>query len=104
MLMKASYKELDLVVAVLRNNPTLNVRLSGHTDFIGTDDYNLTLSRNRARSVADYLISKGIKPERIQSFGFGKTRPLVSEKTDEARMVNRRVEVRFTAREPADKF
>lgn len=103
-LMKSSYKELDLVVELLKSNPTFKVRLSGHTDFIGSDEYNLTLSRNRARSVADYFISKGIKPDRIQSFGFGKTRPIMLEKTDQARMINRRVEVRFTAQEPADKF
>lgn len=103
-LMKSSYKELDLVVELLKANPTFKVRLSGHTDFIGSDEYNLTLSRNRARSVADYFISKGIKSERIQSFGFGKARPIVFDKTDEARMINRRVEVRFTAQEPADKF
>lgn len=103
-LMKSSYKELDVVVELLRNNPTFNVRLSGHTDFIGSDEYNLNLSRNRARSVADYFISKGIRPERIQSFGFGKTRPIMVEKTDEARTINRRVEIRFTAEEPADKF
>lgn len=103
-LMKSSYKELDLVVELLNANPTFKVRLSGHTDFIGSDEYNLTLSRNRARSVADYFISKGIKPERIQSFGFGKARPIIFDKTDEARMINRRVEVRFTAQEPADKF
>ena len=104
MLLKSSFKELDLVVDILKTNPTFNVRLSGHTDFIGSDEYNLTLSRNRARSVADYFISKGIKPERIQSFGFGKTRAIVFGKTDEARMINRRVEIRFTAPEPVGKF
>lgn len=104
MLLKSSFRELDMVVDILKTNPTFNVRLSGHTDFIGSDEYNLTLSRNRARSVADYFISKGIKPERIQSFGFGKTRPIVFEKTDEARMINRRVEIRFTVPERVDKF
>ena len=73
----------------------MNIRLSGHTDFIGSDDYNLVLSRNRARSVADHFVSRGIQSQRIISYGFGKSRPIVLEKTDEARKINRRVEIRF---------
>lgn len=95
-LLKSSYPELDQVILILTDNPALHVRLAGHTDFVGSDDYNVTLSRNRARSVADYFISKGVKPERISSFGFGKARPITDEKTDEARSINRRVEIRFT--------
>jgi len=86
---------LDKVVDYLKDSPEINVRLSGHTDFIGSDDYNITLSRNRARSVADYFVSKGIQSQRIISYGFGKTRPIVLDKTDEARKINRRVEIRF---------
>lgn len=95
-LKKSSHEELNRVAEYLQANPSVVVRLSGHTDFIGTDDYNLTLSRNRARSVADYLISKGVHTSRIVSYGFGKSRPLVLDKTDEARTINRRVEIRFT--------
>ncbi len=94
--LNSSFKELDQVIGILSDNPAFHVRLAGHTDFVGSDDYNVNLSRNRARSVADYFISKGIKPERISSFGFGKSRPLIHEKTDEARSINRRVEIRFT--------
>lgn len=103
-LLKSSYKELDQVLEYLKANPNLDARLSGHTDFLGSDEYNITLSQNRARSVADYLISKGIKPARINSFGFGKTRPISIEKTDEARSINRRVEIRFVDGQPVDKF
>lgn len=103
-LLKSSHPELDQIVNILLENQAFNVRLSGHTDFVGSDDYNLLLSRNRARSVADYLIAKGIKPERISSFGFGKSRPLVNEQTEKARSLNRRVEIRFTEERPADKF
>jgi len=103
-LLNSSFKELDQVIGILSDNPAFHVRLAGHTDFVGSDDYNVTLSRNRARSVADYFISKGIKPERISSFGFGKSRPLVNEKTDEARSINRRVEIRFTEITPDRKF
>jgi|APTNR8051073442_1049403.scaffolds.fasta_scaffold00005_320 outer membrane protein OmpA-like peptidoglycan-associated protein len=94
-LLRSSFVELDKVVDYLKDSPEINVRLSGHTDFIGSDDYNITLSRNRARSVADYFVSKGIQSQRIISYGFGKTRPIVLDKTDEARKINRRVEIRF---------
>lgn len=103
-LLKSSYRELDQVIGILADNPALHVRLAGHTDFVGSDEYNLTLSRNRARSVADYFISKGVKPERISSFGFGKERPIIDEKTDAARSINRRVEIRFIEELPAGKF
>jgi OmpA-OmpF porin, OOP family len=92
---KSSNDELNKVVAYLHAHPEVHARLSGHTDFIGSDDYNLTLSRNRARSVADFLIAKGIQPQRVVSFGFGKSRPLSTEKTNDARAINRRVEIRF---------
>jgi OmpA-OmpF porin, OOP family len=94
-LLRSSHVELDRVVEYLKPRPEINIRLSGHTDFIGSDDYNLTLSRSRSRSVADYFISKGINPHRIVTYGFGKTRPIVLDKTDEARKINRRVEIRF---------
>jgi len=94
-LLRSSFVELDKVVEYLKQRPELNVRLSGHADFTGTDDYNLTLSRNRARSVADHFVLRGIPSQRIISYGFGKTRPIVQEKTEDARKINRRVEIRF---------
>jgi outer membrane protein OmpA-like peptidoglycan-associated protein len=94
-LLRSSFVELDKVVEYLKQRPEINVRLSGHTDFVGSDDYNLTLSRNRARSIADHFVLRGIQSQRIISYGFGKSRPIVLEKTDEARKMNRRVEIRF---------
>ena len=94
-LMRSSFVELDKVIEYLKVNAQVHVRLSGHTDFIGSEDYNTVLSRNRARSVVDYFISKGINPNRIISYGYGKSRPLVMDKTDEGRKINRRVEIRF---------
>ncbi len=94
-LMRSSFVELDKVVSYLFEHGDILVHLSGHTDFIGSDEYNLKLSRDRARSVADYLASKGIDATRIATYGFGKSRPLRPEKTDEARSINRRVEIRF---------
>lgn len=94
-LMRSSFAELDKVVSYLTAHKDVSVRLSGHTDFIGSDEYNLKLSRERSRSVADYLISKGISPARITTYGFGKSKPLRTDITDEARSINRRVEIRF---------
>jgi outer membrane protein OmpA-like peptidoglycan-associated protein len=94
-LLRSSFVELDKVVEYLKENPATHIRLSGHTDFIGSSDYNLTLSRNRARSVADYFVEKGVNSHRIVSYGFGKSRPIRLELTDEARQINRRVEIRF---------
>lgn len=94
-LLPVSFPELDRVVDILVSQPNWKAELSGHTDYIGTDDYNLELSRNRANSVRDYLITKGINPNRLTAHGYGKTKPLVKERDDAARMVNRRVEIRF---------
>jgi outer membrane protein OmpA-like peptidoglycan-associated protein len=95
----ASNDELAKVVAYLKAHPEVNVRVSGHTDFAGSDEYNLVLSRNRAKSVADFLIMRGIAEHRIVSYGFGKSRPLSSEITEAAATLNRRVELRFVPKE-----
>ncbi len=94
-LLPVSFPELDRVAEILRRQTEWRAELSGHTDYIGTDDYNLNLSRNRARSVRNYLISRGIESTRITAQGFGKQKPLSNEKDEAARTMNRRVEVRF---------
>jgi outer membrane protein OmpA-like peptidoglycan-associated protein len=79
----------------MKKNPKWKVQLSGYTDDQGTEEYNLNLSRSRAKSVGDYLLLKGITRERIQTLGFGKQKP-IQESTDEAsRAINRRVEAKF---------
>lgn len=95
----SSNDELNKVVAYLKANPWVNVRLSGHTDLVGSDEYNLTLSRNRTKSIADFFVAKGIEQGRVVSYGFGKSRPLSLEKTDEAQRINRRVEIRFVPKQ-----
>lgn len=90
-----SWAELDKVVSYLRNHPDLFVRLSGHTDEIGSKEYNRLLSINRAKSTASYLISNGISPSRISTFGYGERQPLVKDNTEKARSINRRVEIEF---------
>lgn len=94
-LMPVSITDLDKVIAYLRENPEISVRFSGHTDAAGDDEYNRLLSLNRAKSSAAYLISKGVDPWRISTFGYGESSPLVSGDTEEAYEINRRVEIEF---------
>ena len=95
----SSNDELAKVVAYMTAHPEVSVRVSGHTDFAGSDDYNLTLSRNRAKSVADFLIMRGVDEHRIVSYGFGKSRPLSLAHTEEAAKLNRRVELKFVPKQ-----
>ena len=87
-----SFVELDRVVKLLNDNPAIEIEMSAHTDSRGSDDYNIRLSDNRARSVMEYILSKGIAPSRIRSQGYGETRPVATNDTDEGRQLNRRVE------------
>jgi outer membrane protein OmpA-like peptidoglycan-associated protein len=83
------------VVTLLKENPAIEIEMSAHTDSRGSDDYNFKLSDNRARSVMDYILSKGIAPARIISQGYGETKPVVPNDTDENRQLNRRVEFKI---------
>ncbi len=83
---------LDKVVKVLKENPNLDVAIIGHTDDNGNSEYNLALSKARAKKVMDYLIAKGIDASRLQFDGYGEKLPLVPNVNDEARKKNRRVE------------
>ncbi|MDT3739465.1 MAG: OmpA family protein [Candidatus Kapabacteria bacterium] len=90
-----SIPELDRVAEFLKENPDIRIMLEGHTDDVGNADYNDKLSDNRAKSVKDYLIKNGIQEHRIQTIGYGLRKPLIKEKTDEARSTNRRVEMKI---------
>jgi outer membrane protein OmpA-like peptidoglycan-associated protein len=79
----------------LENNPEIKISIEGHTDDIGTQQYNDELSINRAKSVNNWLINKGINSARLSFTGFGKSRPIFSENDEEHRALNRRVEVRI---------
>lgn len=87
-----SFVELDRVVKLLSENPAIEIEMSAHTDSYGSDDYNFKLSDNRARSVMEYILSKGIAPNRIKSQGYGETKPVAPNDTPENRQLNRRVE------------
>lgn len=94
-LLRRSFGQLEEVVSVMNANADYRLRISGHTDDVGSDNYNLHLSRMRAKTVADYLIQSGISKERIESDGFGKRFPLLDGETEAVRKINRRVELTF---------
>jgi OmpA-OmpF porin, OOP family len=90
-----SFIELDRVVKLLQENPAIVIELSAHTDSRGADDYNMKLSDNRARSVMEYILSKGIAAERLSSHGYGETVPVATNDTDDGRQMNRRCEFKI---------
>lgn len=92
----ASFTELNKLVEVLKANPQFAIAIHGHTDNVGNKSYNLRLSENRAKAVANYLISKGIAESRITTAGYGNSQPIASNDTEEGRKKNRRVS--FTIR------
>lgn len=94
-LLETSYPELKKLVEIMQYHKTWRVVVSGHTDDVGSEKYNLELSINRATSVSDYLVGQGINPARISTQGFGKQSPLVKGTDEVARSTNRRVELRF---------
>jgi outer membrane protein OmpA-like peptidoglycan-associated protein len=87
-----SYPELDLVVAFLKENPRVRIELMGHTDGRGVHADNVKLSQERVNKVKEYLVSKGIESKRITGKGFGGSKPIASNDTEESRRMNRRVE------------
>lgn len=90
-----SFVELDRVVKLLSENPSIEIELSAHTDSKGSDEYNLRLSDSRAKSVMEYILSKGIAPGRVAAQGFGETKPVAENDTEENRQLNRRVEFKI---------
>ncbi len=88
-----SFPILNDVVEVLQQNPDIKkIRIEGHTDGIGSDAYNQKLSQKRAESVRQYLISKGVAPDRLEAVGFGKSKPVATNDTELGRAKNRRTE------------
>ena len=83
---------LDFVSNILIENPTLHINILGHTDNVGRAEFNMKLSNKRANAVMRYLIKKGAKPEQMKAFGYGETKPLVSNKTLAGKAQNRRIE------------
>jgi OOP family OmpA-OmpF porin len=78
---------------ILKDNPTIHVEVGGHTDSIGSDQYNQKLSERRAQTVADELVKDGISASRLTVRGYGKRKPIADNKTEAGRARNRRVEL-----------
>jgi outer membrane protein OmpA-like peptidoglycan-associated protein len=93
-LLPAGKKELDVLVDLLKKNPTVRISLEGHTDNSGTDKVNDPLSAKRAAAAEAYLISKGIDADRMDTAGFGSKVPVADNKTAAGKKLNRRVEVK----------
>lgn len=95
-----SFPLLDEVARVLVARPELGrIRVDGHTDDVGNDDYNLDLSRRRARAVSEYLVQHGVPAARLSSEGYGERCPVTTNETDEGRATNRRVDFILVERE-----
>jgi outer membrane protein OmpA-like peptidoglycan-associated protein len=90
-----SANELERLIKLLNDNPTLKIELGSHTDSKGSDDYNWKLSESRSKSVVDYLIGKGISTARLVAKGYGETKPIDTNDTDEGRQNNRRTEFKI---------
>ena len=95
---EVSFVELNRLVSLMNKNPQINFEIRGHTDNVGTDTYNLTLSKNRAQVVFDYLVSKGINPNRLKHQGYGAKHPIADNATEAGRALNRRTEFRIMGR------
>jgi len=98
-LLSESADELNRLSAYLERHPDYNIAITGHTDNFGTDAYNLNLSNNRARAVANYLVEKGINRQRITYRGAGSSEPVADNSTPYGRSQNRRVEFMVTEAE-----
>ena len=90
-----SFSELERLVTLLDDVPTLKIEISGHTDNIGTVSFNELLSQKRADAVVDYLLSKGVDKKRLLAKGYGQSNPVNSNDTDEGRAANRRTEFKI---------
>ncbi len=87
-----SFPELNRISQILVENPMFKMEISAHTDSVGSDDFNLKLSERRAKSIVDYVITKGVKSSNLIAKGYGEKRPIAPNSTEEGRALNRRVE------------
>lgn len=90
----ASQAELDKLIQLLTENPTVKIEIGGHTDNVGKPADNLALSNNRAKAVINYLATKNIPAARLIAKGYGETKPVADNKTEEGRALNRRTEMK----------
>ena len=88
------YTEIDRVAGVLSRYSETLIRVEGHTDSVGSEEYNMDLSFRRANSVRDLLVQRGVNISRIETVGFGETKPVATNATEAGRQLNRRVEIK----------
>jgi len=96
-LLNESLVELDLLVDILNKNPKIKIEIGGHTDDKGSNEYNKTLSKERAEAVSAYLIQNNIDTSRVSAIGYGETKPIVVNDSEENRDLNRRVEFKIVS-------
>ena len=89
------YTEIDRVAGIMQNYPQTLIRLEGHTDSLGSEEYNMDLSRRRALAVQDLLTQRGVGVHRIEIIGYGESTPVAGNDTENGRQLNRRVEIKI---------
>jgi outer membrane protein OmpA-like peptidoglycan-associated protein len=97
-ILESSFDELNSLAQMLHTNPKMKIQLEGHTDYRGNPDRNMQLSEDRVLAVRDYLMAQDIKKGRIKYKAFGGSQPITTDNTEEARLKNRRVEVRILSK------
>ncbi|MDR1951119.1 MAG: OmpA family protein, partial [Bacteroidales bacterium] len=90
-----STQELERLVKFMRENPSIRIEISGHTDNVGTESLNQRLSENRAKAVYDFLVNRGITSNRLTYAGYGMSKPIEPNDTEEGRAKNRRTEIQI---------
>lgn len=89
------YAEIDRIANVLYQYPQTVVRVDGHTDSLGAEEYNLNLSQHRADSVKSLLTQRGLQASRVETLAFGESMPIATNDTEAGRQLNRRVEIKI---------
>ena len=95
------YSEINRVAGVLNQYPDTFIRVEGHTDSKGSDEYNMNLSKRRADAVKTLLVQRGVADSRIEVVGFGETMPVATNDTEAGRQINRRVEIKIAPKTQA---
>jgi outer membrane protein OmpA-like peptidoglycan-associated protein len=93
-----AYSELERIAGVVVNYPDTVLRVEGHTDSIGPEEYNMVLSSRRAEAVKNILIAKGVPSRNIETIAYGESMPVATNETEAGRMKNRRVEIKIAPR------
>ncbi|NCS80880.1 MAG: OmpA family protein, partial [Ignavibacteria bacterium] len=97
-LLPSAYAALEGIVVTMKEHPKYKWEIGGHTDGIGSANYNKKLSKQRAQAIQDYLVSKGIAKSNLKIVGYGKENPIATNETVEGRSMNRRVEIKLISK------